>query len=217
MKNVIQVLVAAFIIVNLTGCTSTKGYFADRGRDAADIFTASVGVGAGAKTRIGPLQVGALAETDITGLRGGTAFFLPLSGRRSFWSFCDVVSPVPFPGLCAEVPCLTSYDEFDGDWSALDAYPSIHNRGKSYTAGFPYVPFVTMSTRGGNAYCTQIEIVAGLGPCVRLGFNPGELLDFALGWFKIDIYNDDLEARKQREKSNQMQEDTTRKLADPQH
>ena len=46
------------------------------------------------------------------------------------------------------------------------------------------------------SYYTQIEAVVGAGPSVRLGFNPGELLDFILGWTTIDIYKDDLERSK---------------------
>ena len=42
------------------------------------------------------------------------------------------------------------------------------------------------------AYLTQVEAVVGLGPSIRLGFNPGELLDFILGWVTLDIFNDDL-------------------------
>ena len=38
---------------------------------------------------------------------------------------------------------------------------------------------------------TQCELAAGLGPTVRLGFNPGELVDFILGWTTLDIYGDD--------------------------
>jgi len=52
------------------------------------------------------------------------------------------------------------------------------------------------------SYWTQIEAVIGIGGTLRLGFNPGELLDFILGWTTIDIYGDDLEAKKQKEKSN---------------
>ena len=48
-------------------------------------------------------------------------------------------------------------------------------------------------------YYAQMEAVIGLGPSIRLGFNPGEVLDFVLGWFTIDIFNDDLEWRKRRE------------------
>ena len=46
------------------------------------------------------------------------------------------------------------------------------------------------------SYYNQIEAVIGVGPSLRLGFNPGELLDFILGWTTIDIYKDDLEQSK---------------------
>ena len=56
--------------------------------------------------------------------------------------------------------------------------------------------------RGSAALYTQMEVVVGLGGTLRLGFNPGELLDFILGWATIDIYNDDLEKQKKIEQSN---------------
>ena len=36
------------------------------------------------------------------------------------------------------------------------------------------------------------DLFTALGRTLRFGFNPGELLDFILGWFTIDIYGDDL-------------------------
>lgn len=42
-------------------------------------------------------------------------------------------------------------------------------------------------------YYTQVEILAGIGGGIRLGFNIGELVDFLLGWTTIDIYGDDIE------------------------
>jgi hypothetical protein len=44
-------------------------------------------------------------------------------------------------------------------------------------------------------YYSQIEVVAAAGVSLRIGFNPGELLDFFLGWFGVDIYHDDLSKR----------------------
>ena len=40
-------------------------------------------------------------------------------------------------------------------------------------------------------FYTQIEVAAGAGGSVRLGFNPGELLDFLFGWLGADLYGDD--------------------------
>ena len=45
------------------------------------------------------------------------------------------------------------------------------------------------------SYLTQIEAVVGLGPTIRLGFNPGELLDFFFGWTTLDLFQDDLNRR----------------------
>jgi len=42
---------------------------------------------------------------------------------------------------------------------------------------------------------TDIKIVVGLGPSASVGFNPGELLDFILGFAGVDIYDDDLKGR----------------------
>ena len=40
---------------------------------------------------------------------------------------------------------------------------------------------------------TQLEVSAGVyAGGLRLGANPGELLDFLLGWFLVDIYDDEV-------------------------
>ena len=44
-------------------------------------------------------------------------------------------------------------------------------------------------------YYGQMEVVIALGPSIRLGMHPGEFVDFLLGWFRIDIYDDDMEQR----------------------
>ncbi len=41
-------------------------------------------------------------------------------------------------------------------------------------------------------YYTQVEAVVGLGYTLRLGFNPGELIDFLLGWTTLDLCHDDI-------------------------
>ena len=38
-----------------------------------------------------------------------------------------------------------------------------------------------------------MEVAAGLVGGIRLGFNPGELLDFIMGFLGLDLYGDDLE------------------------
>ena len=50
-------------------------------------------------------------------------------------------------------------------------------------------------------YFMDVQVAAGLGRTVRLGFNPGELLDLVLGCANIDIYRDDLESNQRKEKA----------------
>jgi len=55
------------------GC-ATNGFLAARGQDAADVFTLTIGTGAGAKGRVGPVQVALIENADLAGLRAGALF-----------------------------------------------------------------------------------------------------------------------------------------------
>jgi hypothetical protein len=58
------------LIALAIGCSTP--YMVDRRRDAADIFTATVGHGVGgAKARVGPFGTGLFHEFPLYGLRGG--------------------------------------------------------------------------------------------------------------------------------------------------
>jgi hypothetical protein len=72
---------------------------------------------------------------------------------------------------------------------------------------------------GGPALYTQIDILLGLGGTVRLGFNPGELLDFILGWTTIDIYSDDVASitRQKEKESNKVPESIGTNAPNSQH
>src|SRR5690554_1302340 len=69
MKTILQLAVLLPLVVVATGCATP--YMIDRGRDAADIFTATVGIGGGAKARVGPLHAGLFMNCDMYGLRNG--------------------------------------------------------------------------------------------------------------------------------------------------
>jgi len=175
-------LARLFIVISLstiiTGC-ATSGYMTDRGRDAADIFTASAGAGIGAKVRLGPVQVGLITDCDLYGLRGGT--FGDQDGSASqLWT--------------------REQDLFL--WSKeVYAPPRYLTRGKGINAaGGPlyskqgklfYKRAHMHFGKDKLQYYTQLEAVVALGPSFRIGFNPGEFVDFILGWFGVDIYNDD--------------------------
>jgi hypothetical protein len=142
-----------------SGCAT--GYLADRCRDGADVFSATVGLGGGAKVRLGPANIGLYTGVDLWGLRGGE---FPLWDESSMDDGCFI---------------LLEHESF---------YLNPDPRNKSFASG-PY------RCRGeANPAClyTQIDVVIALGPSIRLGFNPGELLDFILGWTTMDIYSDDI-------------------------
>ncbi len=69
-------LTFTFLLVQccLSGCSSTRGYFLNRGRDALDTVTATVGIGAGIQARVGPLPLGLLQNSDAAGVRYGDVF-----------------------------------------------------------------------------------------------------------------------------------------------
>ena len=215
MKNILKLLLLLGLVATSTGCASTGGYFVDRGRDAADIFTATVGVGGGAKARVGPARVGAFFSLDKAGLRGGDLLKgTEMKGAPFDW----------FPGTV----------DIDGTIASVEAFRPIPDtlaarRGKQYfgqgllglsLSSWPAIMDGPEKDYAWTAklwqqhlpYYTQIEVAAGLGGTVRLGFNPGELLDFLLGFVGIDIYSDDLRRRKQRQIE---QEDDAPKGANP--
>jgi len=74
MRRAIRTVATILVVTTCTACVSIKPYMVDRGRDAADIFTATVGTGAGIKARVGPFAQGVVLSRDYAGVHGG-AFF----------------------------------------------------------------------------------------------------------------------------------------------
>jgi hypothetical protein len=219
MHSALKIL-APILLVLSAGCAST-GYWGARGRDAADIFTFTVGAGDGAKVRVGPIQVAAVKTADLAGLRAGQFFGdgdglvfnderyapLPLFGAWRGPSHREQVRRAVATGRPlntgrpkslspeeerAEQRWLTSRSK----WTCLFGQEAFSHglnsvaekRRKNVLAKSP-APVVAIG--GTAAYYSQIEVVAGLLFTVRAGVNPGELLDFLLGWTTLDIYGDD--------------------------
>lgn len=166
-KGLMIVCITALCI---SGCANPNAYLADRIQDAGDIFTATVGVGAGADAKVGPLNVGLLANHDKAGIRGGTLFHDPEKSEQKELLFVGET-------------------KFQTSQNAVGRNKCVNN-----------VRYLVMDFQNNNCKETanlfQIEAVAGIGPSVRLGFNPAEALDFALGWFGIDIFGDDANSKK---------------------
>lgn len=171
----------------------------DRMRDGADVFSASIGKGVGVQAKIGPVHAGLVAVGDQAGLRGGKVYPLRMSSGPGF------IDSGAFGGDY----CFGVYGfEYLGMTPGNGAGP----RGKDFQTMYCLIP-TDESFKGGKstlnpAYWSQLEVVVAVGLSIRLGFNPGEFLDFILGWTNIDIYGDDLEAKKQEEKSNKTPEAT---------
>ena len=170
-----------------SGC-STAEYWEARRADALDVISFQVGYGLGAKARAGPLQAGALIDVGLAGLRGGA-----LLGPADFW---PEWSDTP-----AKVEVLGGVVGFDSFWGAK------HRRGKDYVAS--HVGIVSLPCNLGESdlrslreiapdtfynpwpLLSQLELAGGLGLTLRLGANPGELLDLLLGFLTLDPLSDD--------------------------
>jgi hypothetical protein len=174
MNKLIQMVALLLFIAMMTGCASP--YLINRGRDAADVFTATVGYGVGAKARVGPVQAALFANRDMAGLRAGSGF---LGNDHSG----EVYAPIPISYKSDwGVNC-------GGEWfSSLEFVEERRKKDIFAISRFPLLVFAEHPH-----FYTQAEIAVGLGPSIRLGFNAGELLDFILGWTTIDIFKDDIE------------------------
>lgn len=173
-----------FIIlyVSFTGCVSfsdlktpgkdsgkIKNYFRDRVMDARDIFTltGTFGVVGGVKGQIGPLGTGLYVE----------------SGAGYHTNFADET------GLRNGETGMHATDDivllFGSDSSFPESYGGNKERaelrGKNYESAFSH-----------PAAYTRLGFAIALLGGVRFEFNIGELADFLLGFFLIDIYGDDV-------------------------
>lgn len=187
-RRAMPVLVHVVCIVSLTGCASPRGYLVDRGRDAADVFTATAGMGAGAQVRVGPIPLGVLQTTDVVGVRYGGSFHrsrVPDEPEEENYSLLALSGVIISPLLCLAggAPNARYWDGISGLWY-------YHNH-------FPVNETQVMREKGATGLASpdtyQLEAVAGLGLVFRLGINIGELLDFGLGWTTVDIFGDDVE------------------------
>lgn len=179
MRNVAHVGLSVVLLAALAGCRTTPGT-ACRLHDFADTATATVGSGLGFKLRAGPLHLGLLQSRDWAGLRGGEWFRNAGGMSRS--------KDDEFIAWGSEEFLGGYFRGKHHDFVALDI-PIMGHGGPYDTSGI--VPFISLPKKVPWTYYTQVELVAGLGGTVRLGVNPGEMLDWFLGWFGADICRDD--------------------------
>lgn len=179
----------------LCNCATQKCYFIDRKRDAADIFNASIGGGIGGRIRISLFHVGfLLLNNDFIGFKNAYYFHDNYAKTIDLGDVDTFILPAGTEGI------LNWPMWFGGEFFKSESKEStlIIKRNKEYGA-CSIIPFISTSdgakkliTTFTPYYYTQIEAIIGFVPSLRLGFNPGELIDFILGWTTIDIFNDDV-------------------------
>ena len=160
------------------GCSDT--YWSDRGRDALDIFDVSASRGLFVGGNVGVLGTGLGVATDVAGLRGGEIGYGPYGRGFSEYGMFFVVG--------SGETAWRHYVAGRGD-------DEVWHTGKwEYRAALiPVVPAL-YKDRSASSY-TQCGVTLAPLCGLHLGFNPGELLDFACGWFGADIYGDDATTR----------------------
>lgn len=191
-----------FLVAGTPGC-GPSGYLVDRCRDAADVPTLTVGIASlGAAGRAGPLAVGLYGAMD--GERWG------LRGGECLWR--DPVSSFDF-SLRESMVCIVWHAEGFVPPSMerlefwYDDYPDQRYKGFLVKPLFGWMPVSFRNEEDEKKrlappyYFTQLEVMAGVFGGIRVGVNPGELLDFLLGTATIDIFDDDLSARAARQTS----------------
>lgn len=183
-----QISVGMMFVALMTGCAPARAYLVDRGRDAADIFTIAAGMGLGGRVRIGPVHPGVIYCLGDIGLYAGD--IVECSGgpcnhwatRESIGSSREQMYPRTFPASKR-----TGRLESKSYIAESSSVPFITTEFEPFDSSYPSFP---------HPYWTQCEVQFGLLVSVRSGLNPGELLDFVLGWTTIDIFGDDVGAGK---------------------
>ena len=213
----IQILVATSIwfMAGLMACSSP--YLRNRARDFSDIATLELqSESYGAGIHSGPFLLGAFYKSQdgtAFGLRGGqigqynSAGFTALAFGSDYFS----TSKIDFDANWKQKikndktdrdPQNEVANEVDEQIDQSAPESLIDERKKAYRARLPFGTvdpayknknlLKDKETRWAPAYFfTNFDLQMGLYYGFRVGFNPGELLDFILGFTTADIYDDD--------------------------
>ena len=157
-----------------SGC-ATAPYLQDRGRDAADVFSVTVGYGVGIRTQVGPLATSIGLIKDVAGVMSGSAL----------WS--TSASPMSIGTLYLDF--VDGNNRTDTTRLRKKRYEQAHFAFLPFAYCEPSFPYFNPNE---CHYLTKLELAAGLGPSLRIAFNPVEFADFLLGLFTIDLFGDDI-------------------------
>lgn len=194
-----QIVCSVVVIAIMTGCASTKTYFADRGRDALDIFTLTAEQGVGVTVHAGPVSTGLGIMGPTAGLDGGTLV--------SFKDQAESELQLLVFGFDAfKSPNATRYKERGGCQFLCIQDPTAplsFSFGSHDVNPFKSLPLdLYPPTWVEHPGITQFEVSLAAGVGIRVGFNVMELVDFVCGWTTLDILGDDSYRKKLKEESN---------------
>ena len=156
----IRLLSALLVAVLTTSCSTNYGN--NRALDAQDIFSFSVGYGLGAQARVSYIAEGLLWKKDLGGMQNGVPYWY---GNQANIMDIDVI--------------LGRIHIFNPPY---DVY--IRKHGVLLAEG-PLFLYMPRKDKWNPKWATQIDATVALGLSLKVGFNPGELIDFILSLIHI--------------------------------
>lgn len=196
-------LALALALLAGPGCQAVGQYFANRARDLGECVRVQVGGGIGIG---GGVHAAGIAELGLgggvllpsygVGWAYGDGYAFGLGSKDLRQGQADYNLYPPFSMMLAGAPAL-HYES--PEWMS----DSVLNRGHSCFGLLPCCFNGPMLKRApfhranlgpkGQIHNWDVEVSAYAGVVgVRVGVSPGEILDFLLGWFGIDIAGDDV-------------------------
>ncbi len=169
-------------VLPFSGCS----YSLHRGRDAVDMITMTLVGGMGITAQIGPVVNGIGANDSLRGIEDGIAY----QGRGSSeWALILASGK-------GNLGDLSEWAVSSGKRRGIGNREIVSKRHKSYETDRTFGIFGSKSPKSmleGAHFWTKIEIAVSLGVGIKLGTNPGEILDFILGFTTLDVYGDDVD------------------------
>lgn len=192
------------ILCALTSCN----YVVDRSLDFVDQYRIAIGAGSVVGARISQLGLvdtglmfGVKPAAATLGLRYGRAFYFEQGDPTMDADQAEIIKTTHIVGMdygkgsyksarnsAAVLPALFTWTDStptDFEWQVPEEGEDFEDRSWLWSAN------TFESNRYAQIHAFDMEVGVGLFVYVEVGYSPGELLDFLLGLFTIDIADDD--------------------------
>ncbi len=194
------------------GCAAVGNYFANRARDLGECFRVQAGLGLGVG---GGVKASGLVEVGM-GLGIGPNWFGAgwvygmrhgLLGNSAEYQYTPDWLPCDLQIFFPEAITWTVSGKVVGSKFVLYQERDSRSSRSGTRCSWGLLPGLLSWDSGGHwiwsasgdtdtvwrrihAFDLEASVYAGI-VCARVGFSPGEFLDFLLGWFGLDIAGDD--------------------------